>query len=357
MLFSCAICDIHTPNRADYKKHIQTMKHCKNVLKVGVATVDDNTSGDDNSESTSSENEIVLNITDISNNSKRGYNRFSIPKKTKPTYNKTQQCKYCGLGYSYSSGLYRHMKICIGKTQETNSNTMGSNMNIIINTLLHENKEFKQMIMDVMKTNNEILKSNQELLSSQQDTTNKVLELCKSNSASVTNNIYNHQGDNNHFSINVFLNEKCKDAMNMTDFVNSIAPNMKSVETVGERGYVEGISSIFIDNLKNTEINKRPIHCSDKKREILYVKDDDCWEREDANSQKLKNAVLIVGHKHAVLVNKWADEHPGCEKSYGRDNDRFMNICRHVSDADDTNILKVVKNIARETVIDKGALI
>ena len=241
MLFSCAICDIHTPNRADYKKHIQTMKHCKNVLKVGVATVDDNTSGDDNSESTSSENEIVLNITDISNNSNPEYNRFSITKKTKPTYNKTQQCKYCGLGYSYSSGLYRHMKICIGKTQETNSNTMGSNMNIIINTLLHENKEFKQMIMDVMKTNNEILKSNQELLSSQQDTTNKVLELCKSNSASVTNNIYNHQGDNNHFSINVFLNEKCKDAMNMSEFVDTIKMQLSDLENFAHVGYADGV--------------------------------------------------------------------------------------------------------------------
>jgi len=357
MLFSCDICDIHTPNRADYKKHIQTMKHCKNVLKVGVATGDDNISGDDNSESTSSENEIVLNITDISNNSKRGYNRFSIPKKTKPTYNKIQQCKYCGLGYSYSSGLYRHMKSCIGKTQETNSNTMGSNMNTIINTLLHENKEFKQMIMDVMKTNNEILKSNQELLSSQQDTTNKVLELCKSNSTPVTNNIYNHQGDNNHFSINVFLNEKCKDAMNMTDFVNSIEATMESMEYVGEHGYVDGISTFFIDNLKNTEINKRPIHCSDRKRQILYVKESDKWERDEVNSDVLKKAVLIVEHKHLGLINKWADEHPGCEKSNNRQNKRFSDICRHVEDGDDDKILKVVKNIAKETVIKKGALI
>jgi hypothetical protein len=316
-----------------------------------------------NIEYDSSENEIGLKITDISisHSNKNGYNRVIIPKKPKSTYNKVQHCKNCGLGYSYSSGLYRHMKKCTGTIpEESNTNT---NMNNIINTLLHENKEFKKMIMDVMKTNteitkttNDILKSNQELLTSQQDTTNKVLELCKTNASSVTNNIYNHKGDNNTFNISVFLNEKCKDAMNMTDFVNSIEVTMESIEYVGERGYVDGISTIFIDNLKNTDINKRPIHCSDRKREVLYVKDADRWERDSVNSQKLKNAVRIVEHKHAGLVNKWADEHPGCEKSYSRENDRYLNICRNVSDGDDDKILKVVKNIAKETAIEKDAV-
>jgi hypothetical protein len=248
------------------------------------------------------------------------------------------------------------MKSCIGKTQETNSNTMGTNMNNIINTLLHENKEFKQMIMDVMKTNNEILKSNQELLSSQQDTTNKVLELCKSNSAPVTNNIYNHQGDNNHFSITVFLNEQCKDAMNMTDFINSIEITMNDMENVGERGYVEGISSIFIDNLKNTEINKRPIHCSDRKRHILYVKESDKWERDEVNSTVLKNAVLVVEQKNIKKVTEWANEHPECKKSYNRENDIYMKLSKGATDGNEEKILTIVKNIAKETVIKKGAL-
>ena len=348
MLFLCSVCHIQTPNRADYKKHIQTKKHYNNVLKAGGSV----SPGSDGSIST--ENEIILNIDDISNN--RGNDTFSN-QKTKPTYSKDQQCKYCGLGYSYSSGLYRHMKHCTGRTQEIESNANGSSMNTIISKLLNENKEFKQMLMDVMKTNTEIIRTNRDLITSQQDTTNKVLELYKTNTSTVTNNIYNHKGDNNTFNISVFLNEKCKDAMNMTDFAKSIEVTMENMDDIRERGYVENISTIFINNLKNTEINKRPIHCSDRKREVLYVKDDDRWEREDVNSQKLKDAVKIVEHKHAGLVNKWADEHPGCEKSSNKQNNQYLKMCRNIGDGDDDKILRVVKKIAKETVIDKDVLL
>ncbi len=353
MVYSCTACHIHTSNRADYKKHIRTKKHLKNIANIGGTPGDESDNHSSDIES-AYENEVCLNITDISDNSKHEYTGFSIPNKTKPTVKKVNNCKFCGIGYSYSSGLYRHMKICTGRTNETQSNT--TNMNTIITTLLHENKQFKQIIMDVLKTNNEITKNTHELIKQNQDTTNKVLDICKNNQSSVTNNIYNHKGDNNTFNLTVFLNEKCKDAMNMTDFVNTIEVTMNDMENVGRRGYVEGISSIFIDNLKNTDVHKRPIHCSDRKRQILYVKESDKWKRDEVNSRTLKNAVLVVGHKHAGLVNKWADEHPGCEKSYSRDNDRFMNICRNVSDGDDDNILKVVKNIAKETVIEKNEL-
>ena len=354
MVYSCTACHIHTSNRADYKKHIRTKKHLKNIANIGgtPGNESDNHSSDIES---AYENEVCLNITDISDNSKHEYTGFSIPNKTKPTVKKVNNCKFCGIGYSYSSGLYRHMKICTGRTNETQSNT--TNMNTIITTLLHENKQFKQIIMDVLKTNNEITKNTHELIKQNQDTTNKVLDICKNNQSSVTNNIYNHKGDNNTFNLTVFLNEKCKDAMNMTDFVNTIEVTMNDMENVGRRGYVEGISSIFIDNLKNTDVHKRPIHCSDRKREVLYVKHTDRWERDSVDSQKLKHAVLVVEQKHMGLVNKWADEHPGCEKSDNHANNMYMNICRNVSDGNDDKILKVVKNIAKESVIEKEALI
>jgi hypothetical protein len=359
MLFSCEKCHLYTINRADYKKHLRTRKHIK-LTNTDVSTVDENTSNEDDahieSDESTPENYIVLNISDIPNKPKRPYNGFSSAKKVKPSYNKDQICKRCGVGYSYSSGLYRHMKKCLGTPKDQQTNTVVPNLNGVINTLLCENKEFKQLILDVIKTNTELIKSNQELASSQQDTANKVLELCKFNQASVTNNIYNHHGDNNHFSINVFLNEKCKDAMNMSDFVNSIEVTMDDVENVGRCGYVKGISTIFIDNLKNTDVHKRPIHCSDRKRQTLYVKESDKWERDEVNSDVLKTAVLRVGHKHGILINQWADEHPGCEQSYGRDSDRYMDICRHVNDGDDDKILKVAKNIANEIVIEKKVL-
>jgi hypothetical protein len=272
---------------------------------------------------------------------------------TKKIFNKFQRCKHCGIGYSYSSGLSRHMKKCIGSMNgvegtTTRNDTLSddsNNLNNIITALIHENKEFKQMLVDVMKTN--------------QDTTNKVLEICKNNTnntSSITNNIYNHKGDNK-FSINVFLNEQCRDAMNMTDFVKSIDVTMEDMENVGTRGYVKGISSIFIDNLKNTDIHKRPIHCSDRKREVLYVKDADKWQRDGVDSQKLKNAVRVVEQKSIGKMNEWAKQHPECEKSDSHANDMYMKLSRCVLDGDDDNILKVVRNIAKETIIEKDVLI
>jgi hypothetical protein len=202
------------------------------------------------------------------------------------------------------------------------------------------------------------MKTNQEVIAHQHATNDKLLELCINNSAaSVTNNnIYNHKGDN-HFSINVFLNEKCKDAMNITDFVNSIELSREDMEYVGKNGYVKGISNIFIDNLKNTDIHKRPIHCSDRKREVLYVKEHDKWEREGVNSDNLINAVKKVEHKNLVILNEWAKQNPECENSYTRANDTYMKFSKNVQDGEDENIIKVIKHIAKETVIERNSLV
>lgn len=333
MLYYCNACIICTPNLSDYNKHIQTKKHIKKTTTNTVSSIYD-----------SNECNVNLNISDIQFN-------IANDRNVKKNFNKDQRCKYCGVCYSYSSGLSRHIKECKSRVTVEDNNTSSNatvenikitDMNSVINKLFEENAEFKKLIIDSMKSN--------------QDTTNKVLELCKSNPASVTNNIYNHQGDNNHFSINVFLNEKCKDAMNMTDFVNSIEVTNDDMEYVGERGYVEGISSIFIDNLKNTEINKRPIHCSDRKRHILYVKESDKWERDEVNSDVLKKAVLVVEQKNIKKVNEWANEHPECYNSYNRANDIYLKLSKGATDGNEEKILTIVKNIAKETVINKDAM-
>ena len=349
MLYYCNECIICTPNRSDYNKHLQTKKHrnkVKNQSNTSIVypnnentndTIQINSNGYENVHDNANINLIISDIPI----------KPHEPDEDNKSFNKDKQCKYCGVCYSYSSGLSRHTKKCNGasntKSKVLLQQNNNGNTNSIINIMLQENAEFKQMIFDVMRQN--------------QDTTNKVLDICKNNQSSVTNNIYNHKGDNNTFNLTVFLNEKCKDAMNMTDFVNTIEVTMNDMENVGRRGYVEGISSIFIDNLKNTDVHKRPIHCSDRKREVLYVKHTDRWERDSVDSQKLKHAVLVVEQKHMGLVNKWADEHPGCEKSDNHANNMYMNICRNVSDGNDDKILKVVKNIAKESVIEKEALI
>jgi hypothetical protein len=197
-----------------------------------------------------------------------------------------------------------------------------------------------------------------EVIRSNQTFQNQLLEIIKNQKPSVNNTVI--QGDvihNQTLNLNVFLNEKCKDAMNITEFANSIELSTEDMENVGRNGYVKGMSSIFIDNLKNTDIHKRPIHCTDRKREVLYVKDHDRWEREDITSQKMINAVRTVEKKNIGLLNEWAKQNPECEKSCTRANDVYMKLSRGVLDGDDDNITKVVRNIVKETVIERNNLV
>jgi uncharacterized C2H2 Zn-finger protein len=333
------MCNFITVNKKDYTRHVQTVKHLKNL----------NTNTEHNDDEPF--NFIVNNIPDIQ-------------------YHK---CEACNMTYKYKSGLSRHLRCCIKYIQFSKENNIISNNKTLndINNLTHIIMEFVKSNNELVKSNNEvvksnselkkntteIIKSNQELIATHQTTAEKVLEICKNNAAPVTNNIYNHKGDNNHFSINVFLNETCKDAMNMTDFVKSFDLTTEDMEHVGRHGYVKGISSIFIDNLKNTAIHKRPIHCTDRKREILYVKDKDKWEREDINSQTMIDAVRTVEHKNIQLINEWAKQHPECENSDSRANDVYMKLSRHAQDGEDENITKVIRIVAKETVIERNILV
>ena len=141
----------------------------------------------------------------------------------------------------------------------------------------------------------------------------KMMELCINNtgmSQSHNTNSLNTTNNNQQYSMNFFLNEKCKDAMNMKDFVNSIQLNLTDLENVDRVGYVKGMSTIIIDNLQKTDVYKRPVHCSDVKRETLYVKDDDKWEREGPDHTKMVNAVLAVEQKNVALVGEWLCDIP-----------------------------------------------
>jgi len=150
-----------------------------------------------------------------------------------------------------------------------------------------------------------------------------------------------------------FLNEQCKDAMNITDFASSIHLKVSDLDDFASMGYVEGMSKLFLDSLRETDIFKRPIHCSDTRRETLYVKDDDKWEREGPENTKITNAVRVVEHKNIILVNEWAKQNPRCENSSTKENARYINMSRAVLDGDDKNIAKVIKKVAKEVVIEK----
>ena len=160
--------------------------------------------------------------------------------------------------------------------------------------------------------------------------------------------------NNNSFNMNVFLNDKCKDAMNMKDFVNSIQLNLTDLENVERDGYVKGMSNILIDNLQKTDVYKRPVHCSDVKRDTLYVKDNNEWARDGPDNPKMVNAVLAVEHKNVALVSEWAKANPRCMNSNTRENERYMKLSKTATDGEkEGNIAKVIKRVAKNVAIDK----
>jgi hypothetical protein len=185
----------------------------------------------------------------------------------------------------------------------------------------------------------------------------KMMEMCKNGGISNSHNTnsLNTTNNNQQYSLNFFLNEKCKDAMNMKDFVNSIQLNMTDMENMDRLGYVEGMSTIFIDNLNKTDVYKRPVHCSDMKRETLYVKENDQWEREGPDHAKMTKAVLAVEHKNVVLVNEWANANPRCLNSNTRENEKYFRLSTIVTDGDkEGNIAKVIRKVAKRVGIERS---
>jgi hypothetical protein len=209
----------------------------------------------------------------------------------------------------------------------------------MINTMMHMNHEFKTQILDLYKT--------------------AAAAAASTASTAITNNNNNTNNMNNcynqTFNMNLFLNEQCKDAMNMKDFVNSIQLDTDDLESVGKLGYVEGMSNILITNLNKTELHKRPVHCSDITRETLYVKDADKWEREGPDHPKMVNAVLAVEHKNVSLMGEWAARHPRCMDSNSKENAQYFKLSKTVTDgAQEGNISKIIKRVAKNVLIDKG---
>jgi len=314
--------------------------------------------------------------------------------------NKEYKCPFCLNLYKYHSGLWRHKLVCSKKSHQTKNNvdilTDGvadpyvvneRSQNIIIHKtplvndndslehqitikdLAAENREMKQkmnMMLQMMATNSQFQSQMLELMKTSypQITTDN---LSQSHPATVSSNI-DSKGDhntfnnttttnsnNNTFNMNMFLNEKCKDAMNMKDFVNSIQLNITDLENVGRLGYVEGMSNIFIDNLQKTDLYKRPVHCSDVKRETLYVKDNNQWQRDGPEHEKMTNAVLAVEQKNVALVSEWAKANPRCMNSNTRENETYFKLSKAATDGEkDGNIDKVIRKVAKSVAIEKN---
>jgi hypothetical protein len=241
----------------------------------------------------------------------------------------------CGKNFKSSSGLWKHKKKCLSKPE---INDDDENMYQGIN--IHDKDA---LVIHLLKQNG--------------DLQNKIISM--SSQPITTNNSNCHNNTtNNSFNLNLFLNETCKHAMNITDFVSSIKMNLEDLENTGRTGYIEGISNIIIKNLNKIEQHLRPLHCSDAKREVLYIKDNDEWTRETNDKPILTKAIKTIANENIKLISKWKDNYPDCVKSDSNKNDLYLKIVSNsmnglTKDESEKNINKIITNVAKQVIIEK----
>jgi hypothetical protein len=214
------------------------------------------------------------------------------------------------------------------------------------------------LIMMLIKQNTELIREQgniKQMMIEQQskiiEQQNIVLEIAKNGTHNTVTNSHNKS-----FNLNFFLNETCKDAMNIMDFVESIKLQLSDLEKVGEIGYVEGISNIIVKNLNELDVTQRPVHCTDKKRETMYIKDEDKWEKDEQNN-KIKRAIKRVASKNQRLIPKFKEEHPDCMKYHSKYSDQYNKLIVESMGGSGDNDLekeeKIIRNISRNVIVDK----
>ena len=298
--YFCEICEFKTDNKTDYNRHILTPKHFNN--------------------------------------------KFLINNNNEKTPQAIYAC-HCGKEYKYQSGLCAHKKKCSQKEEKIEKEKEEQNK-IIPES---ENNISPELIIEIIKQNQEF----KDLLLEQNKT---IIELSKNSSTTNINNS-NINSNNKSFNLNFFLNETCKNAMNIMDFVDSIKIQLSDIESIGELGYVNGMSKLIIKHLNALEENMRPVHCSDPKRDSLYVKDKNVWEKEDPDNKKIKKAIKYISNKNICALPEWKAKYPDCIYSDSNKSDQYNHIVLEAmggsGDNDAEKADKIVKKIAKVITIDK----
>ena len=294
-LYFCEKCQYKTNTKKDFTKHEMTLKH-------------------------QNETKMEQNIPNVPNNP------------IVDILSNKYYCTICNIQMNSKTTFWRHKQTC---NNHTNTNNDPSKKDDLIDYLIKENQEFKSLILELIKKDNNVINNNN------------------------TNTNTNCNNVNNAFNLNLFLNEKCKDAININDFVDNIKMQLSDLENFGQLGYTEGVSRILLKNLKDLDIYSRPIHCSDLKREVLYIKNNDQWTKEADDKPVFKNAIKQVANKNIKQIQTWKNENPGCTNSDSRKNDQYINIVMNsmsggTSEEQQHNISQIVKNISKAVVIEKS---
>ena len=294
------------------------------------------------------------------------HKRLTNTKEITPKNAEILEC-ICGKNYKHMSSLCKHKKICSDVKQynflQTSKTKLSTNNNDsdcdsdsdsdsdndnepssetpanenLIQYLLKENADFKSLIMELVKK-----------------------EFINNSINNTTNNV-NSNNNNNSFCLNLFLNDTCKGAMNMSEFVDTIAIQMSDLENFAHMDYADGVSKILLKNLNNLDTNQRPIHCTDLKRETVYIKENNCWTKETDDKPNLKSAIKLIAFKNIKQINEWVKEHPGCRDPTTKQNVKYNKIVMNsmsggtIQEQHD-NIEKIVKNVTKAVTIDKCAL-
>jgi hypothetical protein len=248
-------------------------------------------------------------------------------------------CSKCSKEYTSRSSLWYHAKKCnidvVVQSVDISSSTCITKVTNE-NTSKIDNINIKDMFLEVIQENKELRKTIQTMIPKMGNTTNHIT---------------------NKFNMNIFLNQDCKDAINIMDFVESLKIQMDDLIHTGKVGFVDGITNIFIQGLRELELHKRPIHCSDLKRDVLYVKDNDMWEKENEGNEKVKKAIHSIKRNNIQQINSWVLKNPECMSENNIKNDDYMQIVHHslggTGSQQDKNVHKIIKNLAKEVYIQK----
>jgi len=253
----------------------------------------------------------------------------------------------CGKEYKHSSGLSKHRKQCslISKKINEHLNEPITDTELI-NTNNTSNYISKEMILEIIKQNNELKNEFKQMI-------NEI-----KNNNIINNTTHNNTTNNTNFNLNFFLNERCKNAMNMMDFINELQIEFSDVENVGIAGYIEGITQIILKHMKNMDVEKRPMHCTDLKRETMYIKDQDTWDKDSKDKTKMIQFVSKVANKNLNKFYQWFHAYPECQDMNNKKYDMYLSIYRNSlggfgEEEQRKYDEKIIRNIVKNVLVDK----